>query len=84
MGFWSVLFFAWFCNSAMHVGMADLTVFRFAKKSNHAWATAAGMYVGHHMAWMAAAFMLAAQIKQMEMRRQCRDRWQIMSLELQV
>ena len=63
MGFWSVLFFAWFCNSAMHVGMADLTVFRFAKKSNHAWATAAGMYVGHHMAWMAAAFMLAAQIQ---------------------
>jgi uncharacterized membrane protein YeiB len=63
MGFWSVLFFAWFCNSAMHVGMADLTVFRFAKKTNHAWATAAGMYVGHHMAWMAAAFMLAAQIQ---------------------
>jgi NCS1 family nucleobase:cation symporter-1 len=63
MGFWSVLFFAWFCNAAMHVGMADLTVFRFAKKSNHAWATAAGMYVGHHMAWMAAAFMLAAQIQ---------------------
>jgi len=63
MGFWSVMFFAWFCNSAMHVGMADLTVFRFAKKANHAWATAAGMYVGHHMAWMAAAFMLAAQIQ---------------------
>ena len=63
MGFWSVAFFAWFCNSAMHVGMADLSVFRFAKKASSGWATAAGMYVGHYMAWIAAALMLAAQIK---------------------
>ncbi len=35
MGFWSVLFFAWFCNAAMHVGMADLSVFRFAKKASY-------------------------------------------------
>lgn len=63
MGFWSVTFFAWFCNAAMHVGMADLSVFRFAKKAHSGWATAAGMYVGHFMAWIAAALMLAAQIK---------------------
>lgn len=63
MGFWSVLFFAWFCNAAMHVGMADLSVFRFARKSSYGWATSAGMYVGHYMAWIAAALMLAAQIK---------------------
>lgn len=63
MGFWSVMFFAWFCNAAMHVGMADLTVFRYAKKSSYGWASSAGMYVGHYMAWIAAAFMLAAQIK---------------------
>jgi NCS1 family nucleobase:cation symporter-1 len=63
MGFWSVAFFAWFCNAAMHVGMADLSVFRFAKKSSSGWASAAGMYVGHFMAWIAAALMLAAQIK---------------------
>lgn len=63
MGFWSVALFAWFCNSAMHIGMADLSVFRFAKKSSSGWATAGGMYVGHYMAWIAAAFMLAAQIK---------------------
>ena len=47
----------------MHVGMADLSVFRFAKKPTAGWATSAGMYVGHYMAWIAAAFMLAAQIK---------------------
>ena len=63
MGFWSVAFFAWFCNAAMHVGMADLSVFRFAKKASYGWASAAGMYVGHYMAWIAAALMLAAQIK---------------------
>ncbi|MGJ8651111.1 MAG: purine-cytosine permease family protein [Opitutaceae bacterium] len=63
MGFWSVAFFAWFCNAAMHVGMADLSVLRFAKKASYGWASAAGMYVGHYMAWIAAALMLAAQIK---------------------
>jgi NCS1 family nucleobase:cation symporter-1 len=63
MGFWSVVFFAWFCNAAMHVGMADLSVFRFAKKASYGWASSAGMYVGHYMAWIAAALMLAAQIK---------------------
>ncbi|MDQ8187901.1 hypothetical protein [Pelagicoccus sp. SDUM812002] len=63
MGFWSVVFFSWLCNAAMHMGMADLSVFRFAKKSSYGWATSAGMYVGHYVAWIAAAFMLAAQIK---------------------
>jgi purine-cytosine permease-like protein len=63
MGFWSVVFFSWFCNAAMHFGMSDLSVFRYAKKGSYGWSTAAGMYVGHYMAWIAAAFMLAAQIK---------------------
>lgn len=63
MGFLEVMLFAWFCNSAMHIGMSDLSVFRFAKKASSGWATIGGMYVGHYMAWLAAAFMLAAQIK---------------------
>jgi NCS1 family nucleobase:cation symporter-1 len=63
MGFWTVVFFAWFCNAAMHIGMSDLSIFRFARKPAYGWASAAGMYVGHYMAWIAAAFMLAAQIK---------------------
>ena len=29
--FWNVAFFAWFCNMAMHIGMSDLSVFRFAQ-----------------------------------------------------
>jgi NCS1 family nucleobase:cation symporter-1 len=63
MSFWSVALFAWFCNSAMHIGMADLSVFRYARKPSSGWAAAGGMYVGHYMAWIAAAFMLAAQIQ---------------------
>jgi len=60
--FWHVTFFAWFCNMAMHVGMADLTVFRFAKKSWYGLASASGMYVGHFMAWLAASILYALQL----------------------
>ncbi len=63
MGLWSVIFFAWFCNAAMHVGMSDLSVFRYARTANSGWASAGGVYVGHFIAWIAAALLLAAQIK---------------------
>ena len=60
--FWHIMFFAWFCNMAMHVGMSDLTVFRYAKKSWYAIASAAGMYVGHFMAWLCASILYAHQL----------------------
>ena len=60
--FWHVTFFAWFANMAMHVGMSDLSVFRFAKKSWHGIASASGMYVGHFMAWLAASILYALQL----------------------
>ena len=60
--FWHVTFFAWFCNMAFHVGMSDLTIFRFAKKSWYGIATASGMYVGHFMAWLSASLMYAHQL----------------------
>ncbi|HEG44787.1 MAG TPA: hypothetical protein ENH94_12160 [Phycisphaerales bacterium] len=60
--FWHVMFFAWFCNMAMHVGMSDLTVFRFAKKSWYSLASATGMYVGHFMAWLCASILYAYQL----------------------
>jgi len=60
--FWHVMFFAWFCNMAMHVGMSDLSVFRFAKKSWYAVASASGMYVGHFMAWISASILYAYQV----------------------
>jgi purine-cytosine permease-like protein len=60
--FWHVTFFAWFCNMAMHIGMSDLSVFRFARKSWHSVASASGMYVGHFMAWIAASILYALQL----------------------
>jgi purine-cytosine permease-like protein len=60
--FWHVLFFAWFCNMAMHIGMADLSVLRYARKSWYAVATASGMYLGHFIAWLAASILYALQL----------------------
>jgi purine-cytosine permease-like protein len=60
--FWHVTFFAWFCNMAMHVGMSDLTVFRFARKSWYGIASASGMYLGHFLAWIAASILYAYQL----------------------
>jgi len=61
--FWHVMFFAWFCNMAWHIGMADLSLFRFARKSWYGIASAAGMYIGHFMAWIAASTLYAVQLK---------------------
>jgi purine-cytosine permease-like protein len=60
--FWHVTFFAWFCNMAMHIGMSDLSVFRYAKKSWYGIATASGMYLGHYLAWVSASILYALQL----------------------
>lgn len=60
--FWHVVFFAWFCNMAMHVGMSDLSVFRFARKSWYGVASGAGMFVGHYFAWITASLLYALQL----------------------
>ena len=57
--FWHVMFFAWFANMAMHIGMADMSIFRYAKKSQYGFASAAGMFVGHFIAWLAASILYA-------------------------
>ena len=64
--FWHVVLWSWFANAAMHIGMSDLSVFRFAKNANSGWTTAAGMYVGHYMAWIAAALLYAVYLKSPE------------------
>jgi purine-cytosine permease-like protein len=62
--FWHVLFFAWFCNMAMHIGMADLSVLRFARKSWYSIASGAGMFIGHFMAWISASLLYAVQLQE--------------------
>ena len=55
IGFWGIVFFSWFCNAAMHIGMADMSVLRFAKKS---------MYLGHYVAWICAALLLVYWVRE--------------------
>lgn len=64
--FWHVVLWSWFCNAAMHIGMSDLSVFRYAKSAQSGWTTAAGMYVGHYMAWIAAALLYAVYLNSPE------------------
>lgn len=60
--FWHVLFFAWFCNMAMHIGMADLTILRYAKKWQYGFFSGFGMYLGHFVAWIASGILCAAAL----------------------
>ena len=62
--FWHVTFFAWFANMAMHIGMADLTILRYARKWQYGFASAFGMYLGHYMAWAASGVLVALAIQQ--------------------
>jgi len=55
--FWHVMFFAWFCNMAMHIGMADLSILRYAKKWYYGFSSATGMFVGHYIAWLASGIL---------------------------
>ena len=64
--FWHVVLWSWFANAAMHIGMSDLSVFRFAKKASSGWTTAGGIYIGHYVAWIAAALLHAVYLKSPE------------------
>lgn len=64
ISFWGVVFFSWFCNAAMHLGMADVSVLRFAKRPSSGWASAAGMFLGHYVAWICAALLLVYWVRE--------------------
>ena len=65
-GFWHVLSFAWFCNLAMHVGLSDMAILRYARKWTYGLYTAFGMYPGHMLAWVCSGVMVAAVGRQMD------------------
>lgn len=58
--FWHVTFFAWFANMAMHIGMADMSILRYAKHWSYGFSSAAGMFLGHFLAWIASGILVAA------------------------
>ncbi len=62
--FWHVMFFGWFCNMAMHIGMADMSVLRYAQNWKAGFASAGGMFVGHYFAWLASGILYAVFLQQ--------------------
>src|SRR3546814_13705973 len=58
------MFFAWFANIVMHIGMSDMSILRYARKWQHGFASAAGVYLGHFLAWMAAGILYAVVLVQ--------------------
>lgn len=61
--FWHVAFFAWFANMAMHIGMADMTILRYAKKWQYGFFSSFGMYLGHFVAWIASGILVALALQ---------------------
>ncbi|WP_416307356.1 nucleoside transporter [Neptunicella sp. SCSIO 80796] len=57
LGLWHVAAFAWVCNFAMHGGLSDMTVLRFARRANYGYFSALGMFIGHFAAWICAGVM---------------------------
>ncbi|MGB8226983.1 MAG: hypothetical protein WCE45_09020 [Sedimentisphaerales bacterium] len=58
--FWHVAGFAWLCNGCQHLGMSDVTIFRYAKSWTQGFASAFGMFLGHYVAWIASGILCAA------------------------
>jgi cytosine permease len=60
-----ILFFAWFCNLAMHIGLSDMALFRYARRWTYGLYSAFGMYCGHFLAWICSGIMVAAVGREM-------------------
>jgi len=58
--FWHIAAFAWICNLAMHGGLSDMALFRYARSVSCGLTSAVGMFFGHYVAWICAGVMGAA------------------------
>lgn len=56
---WHIMFFAWFANLAMHIGLSDLALFRYARSWKYGLYSAIGMYTGHFLAWICSGILVA-------------------------
>ncbi len=57
LGFWHIVSFAWIANLAMHLGLSDMALFRYARRGSYGFYSAFGMYLGHYLAWICAGIM---------------------------
>ena len=55
--FWHVAAFAWICNAAMHAGLSDMAVLRYARRASYGLFSFFGTLLGHYVAWIAAGVM---------------------------
>jgi purine-cytosine permease-like protein len=62
---WHIIFFAWFANLAMHIGLSDMAVFRYAKSWKYGLYSAFGMFPGHMLAWICSGVMVAGINREM-------------------
>ncbi len=60
---WHVIMFSWLCNTAMHIGLTDMSIYRYAKRPTYGLASAVGMFVGHYMAWIASGILCATALQ---------------------
>jgi purine-cytosine permease-like protein len=60
IGFWHIVAFAWVCNLAMHLGLSDMALFRYARRARYGLFSSFGMFLGHYLAWICAGIMGAA------------------------
>ncbi len=68
LGMWHVAAFAWICNLAMHGGLSDMTILRFARRYEYGYFSALGMFIGHFLAWVCAGIMGAGAALLMQAR----------------
>ena len=57
IGLLEVAGFAWAANTITHVGLIDMALLRYARKSIYGLCTSSGMLFGHYLAWIAAGIM---------------------------
>ena len=60
---WHIIFFSWLANTALHIGLQDTFIYRYAKRSWYGIASFGGMFIGHFMAWIASGILCAAAIQ---------------------
>jgi NCS1 family nucleobase:cation symporter-1 len=60
LGFWHLAAFAWVCNMAMHLGLSDMAILRYARRPAYGLHSGWGMFLGHYVAWVCAGVMGAA------------------------
>ncbi|OHX64819.1 hypothetical protein NH26_23730 [Flammeovirga pacifica] len=61
--FLHIFIFSWLCNSTMHIGLSDMSIYRFAKKSSYGFVSGLGLYIGHMLTWISSGILCAVALK---------------------